>query len=61
MRLVVDTIEFGTQQRPAVEYDQHLRLPHPRGRLDRRPGAGLHPGGWDGIRALGAAARAGYR
>ena len=54
MRLVVDTIEFGASTVPAVEHDQHLRLPHPRGRLDRRPGAGLHPGRWHGIRALGA-------
>ena len=48
-------------QRPAVEHHQHLRLPHPRSRLHRRPGAGLHPGRRHGVRALGAAARPGCR
>ena len=36
MRLVIDTIEFGTQAAAAVEYDLHQRLSHPRGGL-RRP------------------------
>jgi hypothetical protein len=61
MRLVTDTIEFGTQRCPAVEHDQHLRLPHPRGRIHRRPGTGLHPGRWAGIRPLGDRARPGCR
>ncbi len=30
--------------RPAVEPGIHLRLPYPRGRLDRRAGAGVHAG-----------------
>ena len=53
MRLVVDTMEFGSQTGPAVEHHLDQRLPHPRGRLDRRAGTGLHPGRWHGIRALG--------
>ena len=35
-----------------VEHDLHLRLPHPRGGLDGRPGAGLHPARRDRVRAV---------
>ena len=34
-----------------VQLDLHLRLPHPGGRGDRRPGAGLHPGRRRGVPA----------
>ena len=44
MRLVTDMIAFCARARAPVEHHLHLRLPHPRGRRDRRPGAGLHPG-----------------
>ena len=44
VRLVCDVIEFCTQHVPQWNTRQHQRLPHPRGRLDRRAGAGLHPG-----------------
>ena len=58
MRLVVDTIEFGTQAVPQWNTisisGYHIR----EAGSHRRPGAGLHPGRRDGIRALGAAARA---
>ena len=44
VRLVCDVIEFCTAARAAVEHRVDQRLPHPRGRLDRRAGAGLHAG-----------------
>ena len=44
VRLVADVIEFCTQHVPQWNTRQHQRLPHPRGRLDGRAGAGLHPG-----------------
>ena len=59
MRLVVDTMEFGAQQCPAVEHDLHQRLSHPRGRLHGRAGTGLHAGRRDGVRPLGHPARHG--
>ena len=45
----------------ALEHDQHLRLPHARGRRDGRPGAGLHAGRRDRVRRGGGRARAGRR
>ena len=44
VRLVIDVIEFCTAARAAVEPGVDQRLPHPRGRLDGRAGAGLHAG-----------------
>ena len=41
----------------AVELDLHLGLPHPRGGVDRRPGAGIHPGQRFRLRRVGPAAR----
>ena len=44
VRLVARRDRVLHAARAAVEHGQHQRLPHPRGRLDRRAGAGLHPG-----------------
>ena len=44
MRLVVDTIEFAAKEMPRWNPVSISRLPHPRGRLHGRAGAGLHPG-----------------
>ena len=44
VRLVCDVIEFCTEQVPQWNTRQHQRLPHPRGRLDRCAGTGLHAG-----------------
>ena len=57
MRLVTDTIEFGTRETAALEHDLDQRLPHPRGGLDRGPGAGLHHRRRDGLRRGGPRAR----
>ena len=45
----------------ALEHDLDLRLPHPRGRLDRRPGAGVHDRRRHGLRRGGDRARAARR
>ena len=42
VRLVTDMIEFVRDASAALEPDLDLRLPHPRGRLDRAAGARLH-------------------
>ena len=39
---------------PALEHDLDLGVPHPRGRLDRRPGGRLHPVQRDRVRRGGA-------
>ena len=44
-----------------VQLDLHLRLPHPGGRGDQRPGAGLHPGRRRGVPAGRPGGRAGRR
>ena len=41
----------------ALEHDLDLRLPHPRGRLDRGPGAGVHDRRRHGLRRGGDRAR----
>ena len=61
MRLVSDLIEFCAARDAAVEHGLDLRLPHPRGRLDRRAGAGLHAGRRLPLRRGGAGARPGRR
>ena len=61
MRLVTDMIEFCTERHAAVEPDLDQRLPHPRGRLDRRAGAGLHPGRRLRLRRVRPRARPGRR
>ena len=45
----------------ALQPHLHLRLPHPRSRLDRAAGAGLHPLRRRRIRRVGAAPRARHR
>ena len=45
MRLVTDMVRVVRAAHAALASDQHQRLPHPRGRLDRRPGAGVHAQG----------------
>ncbi len=55
MRLVTDTIEFGTREMPRWNTVSDQRLPHPRGGLDRDPGAGLHDRRRDGLRRGGPA------
>ena len=42
MRLVTDTVRLLPCRAARVQHDQHLRLPHPRGRLDRGAGGGVH-------------------
>ena len=44
VRLVIDLIEFCTARGAAVEHSFDQRLSHPRSRLDRGAGAGLHAG-----------------
>ena len=44
VRLVCDVIEFCARHVPQWNTGVDQRLPHPRGRLDRRAGAGLHAG-----------------
>ncbi len=41
----------------AVQLDQHLRVPHPRGRFDRRAGARLHAQGRPHLRRAGGRPR----
>ena len=42
MRIISDIFAFTSAADAALQLDLHLRLPHPGGRGDRRPGAGLH-------------------
>ena len=58
MRLVTDIFEFCAARAAALEHDLDLGLPHARGRGDRRPGAGVHPGRRDRL-LRGGASRAG--
>ena len=58
MRLCIDMIEYCANEVPQWHPGLDLRLPHPRGRLDRRAGARVHArrrvrlrGGGDGARA----------
>ena len=45
MRLVTDMIEWCSREHAALAPDLDLRLPHPRGRLDRPAGARVHAQG----------------
>ena len=58
MRLVVDMIEFCDARAAADAPDLDLRLPHPRGGLDRGAGAGVHARRRLRVRRRGARARA---
>ena len=42
MRLVTDMVEWCSQNMPRWHPISDQRLPHPRGRIDRRPGARIH-------------------
>ena len=42
VRIVIDMIEFCTPAHAALEHGVDQRVPHPRGRSDGGPGAGLH-------------------
>ena len=59
MRLVTDTIEFSAPPHAALQSDFDQRLSHPRSRLDRRAGTGLHAARRHRVRGVGARARAG--
>ena len=57
LRLIGDLMAFCAE-RAEVPSDQRERLPHPRGGLDRRPGAGVHAGRRVRLRRARALARA---
>ena len=59
LRLIGDLMEYCAARDPALQAAVGLRLPHPRGRLDRRAGAGVHPGRRVRLRRAGPVARAG--
>ena len=61
LRLIGDLMEYCAAEIPRVQAAQRLRLPHPRGRLDGRAGAGLHAGRRLRLRRAGPVARAGRR
>ena len=42
LRLVRDTMSFCAAEMPTMARDLGVGVPHPRGRLDRRAGAGVH-------------------
>ena len=58
MRLVSDMIEWCAEHMPRWHPISISRLPHPRGRLDRRPGARVHAQGRAHLRRAGGRARA---
>ena len=58
MRLVTDMVEFCAARDAAVAPDLDLRLPHPRGRLDRRAGARVHARRRLRVRRVGASSAA---
>ncbi len=53
MRLVTDMIELCAREHAALASGLDLRLPHPRGRLDRAAGARLHARGRLHLRRAG--------
>ena len=61
MRIISDIFAYTSQRDAAVQLDLDLRLPHPGGRGDGRPGAGLHPRRRRGVPAGGHGRRAGRR
>ena len=42
VKLISDTVEFGTKYVPALEHNQHQRLSHPGSGRHRRAGTGFH-------------------
>ena len=61
MRIITDIFEFATKRSAQLEHDFDLRLPHPRSRLDRGPGIGLHAGRRYRLRRRGAEGGPGRR
>ena len=61
LRLIGDLMEYCAEKIPAYKPISRLRLPHPRGRLDRRAGARLHPCRRLRLRGAGALPRPGRR
>ena len=59
MRLVIDTFEFGVEIHSPIQSDFDQWVPHPRGRLDRNSGIGVHAARRPGICGMGMAARSG--
>ena len=59
LRLIGDLMEYCAAEIPRVQAAVGLRLPHPRGRLDRRAGAGVHARRRLRLRRAGPVARAG--
>ncbi len=59
LRLIGDLMAYCAAGDPALQAALGLRLPHPRGRLDRRAGTGLHPRRRVRLRRTGAVPRAG--
>ena len=57
MRLITDQFAFAAERVPRWNTISISGLPHPRGRLDRAPGAGLHPARRHGVRRVRRAAR----
>ena len=58
LRLIGDLMEYCAGRHPRVQAAVRLRLPHPRGRLDGRAGAGVHAGRRLRLRRAGAVPRA---
>ena len=61
LRLIGDLMEYCAQRHPRVQAAVGLRLPHPRGGLDGRAGAGVHAGRRLRVRRARAVARPGRR
>ena len=61
MRLLGDMIEWCARHMPRWHPVSISRLPHPRGGLDGRAGAGVHAQGRPDLRRAGGRARAGRR
>jgi methylmalonyl-CoA mutase len=61
MRIISDIFTYTSQQMPAVQLDLDLRLPHPGGRGDGRPGARVHAGRRRRVPAGRAGRRPGHR
>ena len=60
MKIIGDIIAYCSSHMPTLQYHFHLRLPHPGSRRQCRAGAGLYPGGRQGIHSHGDRRRSGY-
>ena len=61
LRLIGDLMEWCADRVPAVQAAVGVRVPHPRGRVDGRAGARVHPGRRVRLRGARAGPRAGRR